>query len=239
MTEWAAKRFWTEATVAEEAGGHVVLLDGRPIRTPSRALLALPTAHLASALAEEWNRQEDVLRPATMPMTRLANTALDRVAPDLDAVADIVAAYGETDLLCYRADRPEELCRRQREAWDPLLDWADERFGARLRLTAGVLPVAQSGRALASLSAVVQALSPWRLTALHELVSLTGSLVIGLAVAERARRPDEAWTLSRIDEDWQIAQWGGDSEAEAAATRRREEFLEAVRFDGLVTGVIR
>jgi chaperone required for assembly of F1-ATPase len=238
MSEWAAKRFWTKSTVGEEAGGYVVLLDGRPIRTPSRAILAVPTRGLAGAVAEEWDRQEEVIRPATMPMTRIANTAQDRVAPEFDAVARIVAAYGETDLLCYRADGPAELVRRQREAWDPLLDWAAERFGARLCPTTGVVPVAQPGAALDRLAAAVTDRSAWRLTALHELVVLTGSLVAGLAVAEGACAPEEAWTLSRIDEDWQIAQWGSDSEAEASAARRRAGFLEAVRFDRLLAGAV-
>lgn len=235
MTEWVAKRFWTQASASEEAGAHVVRLDGKPIRTPSRALLALPTAALAAAVAEEWNRQEEVLRPATMPMTRLANTALDRVAPEHDAVAAIVWAYGETDLLCYRAEGPEELARRQAEAWDPILDWAADRYGARLVPTEGVLPVAQSEAAMSRLAAAVRDLSPWGLTALHEVVALTGSLVIGLAVLERVLSPTDAWTVSRIDEDWQIAQWGRDSEAEAASARRRAEFLDAVRFHDLLT----
>ena len=238
MSEWAAKRFWAEAAAGEEAGAHVVRLDGRPIRTPSRALLALPTQALAAAVAEEWNRQEEIILPATMPMTRLANTAQDRVAPEFDAVARMVAAYGETDLLCYRADGPPELVRRQREAWDPLLDWAAEHFGARLHPTVGVVPVAQPGTALDRLAAAVKDRSAWRLTALHELVVLTGSLVAGLAVAEGAYAPDEAWTVSRIDEDWQSAQWGSDSEAEASAARRRAGFLEAVRFDRLLAGAV-
>ena len=238
MSEWAAKRFWKEATVGEEEDGHVVLLDGRPIRTPSRAPLALPTRALAAAVAEEWDRQEEIIRPATMPMTRFANTAQDRVAPEFDAVARMVAAYGETDLLCYRAEGPAELVRRQREAWDPLLDWAAERFAARLHPTAGVVPVAQPAEALDRLAVAVMDRSPWRLTALHELVVLTGSLVAGLAVAEGVRTPEDAWTLSRIDEDWQISQWGSDSEAEAAAARRRAEFLDAVRFDRLLTGAV-
>jgi len=239
MTEWVAKRFWTEATAGEEAGAHVVRLDGRPIRTPSRALLSLPTPALAAAVAEEWNAQGEILRPATMPMTRLANTALDRVAAEFDAVARIVAAFGETDLTCYRAEGPAELALRQRAAWDPLLDWAAERFGARLVPTAGVIPVPQPSEAITRLSAVVGELSPWRLTALHEFTSLTGSLVIGLAVAEGALKPDAAWEHSRIDEDWQIAQWGSDSEAEAADSLRRSGFLDAVRFDVLLTGAIR
>jgi chaperone required for assembly of F1-ATPase len=230
MTGWAKKRFWKEATVAETSGGLSVLLDGRPIMTPSRQLLALPSAGLAQAIADEWAQQEDLLRPATMPMTRFANTALDRVAPEFEAVAEIVTAYGETDLLCYRAHGPDELVRRQAAAWDPVLDWACSRYGARLVCTQGVVPVDQAPEALARLGREVRGVSSWQLTALHELVSLTGSLLLGLAILERAKGPEEAWALSRIDEEWQFAQWGRDAEADAAAERRRAEFEEAARF---------
>lgn len=230
MTDWAQKRFWKNATVAEVSGSPAVLLDGRPIRTPSRALLTLPSIALAEAVAEEWARQDQTVRPETMPMTRFANTAIDRVAPAFDAVAAIVAAYGETDLLCYRAEAPEELLQRQISFWDPPLDWAAARFGARLRTTTGVTPVPQASDALARLGKAVRASSPWRLTGLHELVSMTGSLVLGLAVTEKAIAADEAWALSRIDEEWQIAQWGRDEEADATSDRRRAEFSQAVWF---------
>jgi chaperone required for assembly of F1-ATPase len=237
MTGWAPKRFWTDVTVDGGAGGFSVLLDGKPIRTPAKAPLALPTAALAEAVAEEWARQDSVLRPETMPMTRLANTALDRVTPEFDAVAAIVAAYAETDLLCYRAEGPEALRRLQAEGWDPLLDWAAEAYGARLVPTFGVVPVDQPAPSLDRLAAAVRSRSPWQLTALHELVSLTGSLVLGLATAGEVRSPDTAWALSRIDEEWQAAQWGRDSEADAAAERRREEFMEAVRFTRLLSAI--
>jgi chaperone required for assembly of F1-ATPase len=167
-------------------------------------------------------------------MTRLANTVIDRVAPAKAAVGSIVAAYGETDLLCYRADAPAELRRMEDDAWDPMLDWAAETLGARLVPTSGVVPVAQSDAALDHLSAQVGALSAWHLAALHELVSLTGSLVLGLAVLRNARAPEVAWALSRVDEEWQFTQWGRDEEADAAAERRRAEFMEAVRFARLV-----
>lgn len=237
MTGWSPKRFWKHVTVGAEPGGHAVLLDGKPIRTPAKVPFVLPTLPLAEAVAEEWARQEDVLRPATMPMTRLANTAIDRVAHEFAAVAEIVAAYAETDLLCYRAETPDELRRLQDDAWDPLLDWAAQRFGARLLPTSGVVPRMQSPDALARLAAAVSTRSAWELTPLHELVSLTGSLVLGLAVAEQVRPPEDAWALSRIDEEWQYAQWGRDDEADAAAARRRGEFLEAVRFSRLLADV--
>lgn len=224
------KRFWTEAAVAQDAAGWSVCLDGRPLRTPARAPLLLPAAALAEAVAAEWRRQEELVRPDEMPMTRLANTALDRVEREFAAVARIVADFGETDLLCYRAAAPPELAARQAAAWDPLLDWADETLGARLLPTTGVIPVDQPEAALDRLRAVVLAGSVWRLTALHELVSLGGSLVIGLAVERGVVTPAEGWARSRIDEEWQAAQWGRDDEADAAAERRRRAFEDAAVF---------
>jgi chaperone required for assembly of F1-ATPase len=224
------KRFWTEAAVAAEDTGWSVRLDDRPLRTPARAPLLLPTAALAEAVAAEWQRQEERVRPDEMPMTRLANTALDRVEREFAAVARIVADFGETDLLCYRAAAPPELAARQAAAWDPLLDWAEDVLGARLVPTTGVIPVDQPGDALDRLRAEVLAGSVWRLTALHELVSLGGSLVIGLAVERGVVTPTEGWAHSRIDEEWQAAQWGRDDEADATADRRRRAFEDAAAF---------
>lgn len=241
MAEWALKRFWkTVAVTVADAGGWSVRLDGRPLSAPaSRAPLMLPTRPLAEAIAREWQEQEDVVRPAAMPMTRFANTAQDRVAVNFAAVADTVAAYAGTDLLCYRADAPAELVARQAAAWDPLLDWAASEFGARLRTTAGVVPVAQTRDTLERLAAEVARGSAWRLTALHDLVALSGSLVIGLAVERDVRSPAEAWAISRVDEDWQVSQWGRDAEAEAAAELGRRAFEDAVRFLRLASTVDR
>lgn len=239
MAEWALKRFWTNVTVAaEDDGGWTVRLDGRPLGAPvSRAPLVLPSRPLAEAVAQEWQKQEDVVRPAAMPMTRFANTAQDRVAGNFAAVAGIVAAYAETDLLCYRADAPAELVARQTEAWDPLLDWAASEFGARLNTTAGVIPMAQTRDTLDRFADEVARGSAWRLAALHDLVALTGSLVIGLAVERGVRTPAEAWSISRVDEDWQASQWGRDAEAEAAAETRRRAFDDALRFLRLQSSV--
>ncbi len=232
MAEWQLKRFWAEVSaVAEPGGGWTVRLDGRPLSGPiSRAPLLLPSRPLAEAVSEEWRRQDEVVRPAAMPMTRLSNTAQDRVAVEFEAVARIVAAFAETDLVCYRAEAPAELVARQAESWDPLLDWAASRIGARLRPTKGIVPIAQPPDALDRLAAEVGRGSAWRLTALHELVALSGSLVIGLAVERGDLTAEQGWALSRIDEDWQAAQWGRDEDAEAAAARRLGEFLEALRF---------
>ena len=230
MTDWALKRFWTDVAVDAADNGFVITLDRRPIRTPGRRAFALPTPALAEAAAEEWRAQDATVRPETMPVTRLANSAIDTVRDHHAAVAAQVAAYGETDLLCHRAERPAELVRRQTQGWDPMLGWAAETFGARLRPTVGIMPTAQAPDALARLADAVDRTTEFELAALHELVTLSGSLVLGLAAAHGARSDAELWALSRIDEIWQIEQWGEDAEAAADAETRRTAFLLAGRF---------
>jgi chaperone required for assembly of F1-ATPase len=233
MSEWAAKRFWTRAEAAEAAGGYGVRLDGRAVRTPAKAELVVPTQALAQEIAAEWDAQEGVIAPATMPFTRAANAAIDRVAREREAVAGMLAEYGGSDLLCYRAESPAELVARQAEAWDPLLDWAESALSARLRTTCGVMHLEQDRDTLARLHDEVRLLDIWALTAFHDLVSLSGSLVIGFA-ALRDHAPVQAlWQVSRIDESWQAEQWGSDEEAEAVAQRKENDFLNAKRFHDL------
>ena len=230
MSGWARKRFWKAVTVTEGPEGFGVALDGRPVRTPAKAALVLPTRALATLVAEEWDAQGDTIRPETMPATRFANAAIDKVRGQFAEVAGLLTAYGETDLLCHRAEGPVELVARQAAAWDPLLDWAATRFGVRWSVTAGVMPVAQPPATLERLAAHVQGFSTFRLTAFHDLVAMPGSLVIGLAATEGLAPPEDLWRASRIDEDWQIEHWGTDDEAEALAALRRGSFLNAARF---------
>jgi len=231
--EWAVKRFWTAAGIRAGADGFEVMLDDRPVRTPAKALLSVPTRPLAEAIAAEWDAQSGPLSTESMPLTRAANAAIDKVRPRPAAVAEAIAAYGDTDLLCYRAAAPEGLVARQRAAWDPLLDWAAERLGARLHTVTGVMHSPQDARALTRLSEHVAAFDPFGLTALHELVSLSGSLVIGLAATEGQDRPEALWEVSRLDEIWQEEFWGEDAEAAALAARRRAAFLDAARLHTL------
>jgi len=233
---WKAKRFWKTASAAEAPGGFAVTLDGRPVRTPAKAPLVVPGRALAEAIAQEWEAQGDTVVPATMPLTRAANSAIDKVAPQFAEVAALVAAYGESDLICYRATHPEGLVARQAEAWDPLLDWAARHLDAPLVAVAGVLPEAQPAASVAALAAQVHALSPFALAALHDLVGLSGSLVIGLAAAAGWEPPEALWERSRVDEDWQAAEWGADAEAAAASAARRSAFLDAARFHQLLAG---
>ncbi len=226
MSEWRARRFWTAAEVAPSGEGWTILLDGRDVRTPAKAILAMPSRTLASGVAAEWAAQGDTVDPLSMPLTRAANATLDKVIPQRAAVAAELSGYGASDLLCYRAAGPDDLVARQRAAWDPMLDWADDALGARLAVTQGVIPVAQPANATEALRARVEAASPWELTALSEFVTLTGSLVLGLAVLE-GHAPDGVWPLGRVDEDWQASVWGVDEEEADRIAVKRAAFLQA------------
>lgn len=230
MSEWTARRFWTAAEVVRLDGHFAVHLDGRPVKTPGKQNLAVPTRTLACAISAEWDAQEDVIDPASMPFTRAANSAIEKVTPQRAEVAEMLAGYGDSDLICYRAPAPDELVARQSAAWDPLLDWAEEAFGARLVPIEGVMYQPQPPRALAALSRQVHALTAFELTGLHDLVVLSGSLVIGLAATQRAFAPDDLWDRSRIDEDWQQEQWGMDVEAAELAASRKRDFMRANHF---------
>lgn len=208
------RRFYKQAGVAQAPEGYVLTLDGRPARTPAKAPLALPTLRAGEAVAAEWDRQADLINPATMPLTRLANTAIDGVAKRRADVAAEVARYGGSDLLCYRAADPERLVARQAAAWDPVLAWAGQALGARLVLAEGVMFVAQPEPSLAAIAAAVDRLSdPFALASVSTMTTLTGSVILALAVAHRRLSPQEAWAAAHVDEDFQMELWGEDDEA--------------------------
>lgn len=230
MSEWRPKRFWKVAGVTAAPDGFAVVLDGRPVRTPAKAALEVPSRPLAEAIAAEWDAQVDKVAPETMPLTRTANSAIDKVARDHAAVVAILAEYGATDLLSYRATAPDALAARQAEAWDPWIDWAARDLGTPLRVTQGVMFVNQPEDSLVRLGTAVGALDTFELAAFHDLVALSGSLVLGLAIAAGRLDAETAWSLSRIDEDWQEELWGHDEEAAAKAAVRRAGFLDAARF---------
>ena len=201
--------------------------NGRPVSTPARQPCLVPVAAMAEAIAREWDAQEGEVRPLEMPMTRTAATCIDRVLPNVAEVRANISAYGETELLCYRADQPAALNLRQREGWDPVLGWAAERFDATLNTGHGIMHIAQPRSALTRLAEEVGRSDPWRLTALSELTTISGSLILALAVLHGRLDAPEAWRLSRIDEQWNIEQWGEDAEAAAQAARREAEFLHS------------
>ncbi len=221
------QRFWTLASVRGEASGHAVDLDTRALRTPAGAPLIVPTVALAQAIADEWNALEGGIAPERLPLTRLANSAIDRVAPVREAVIDAIAAYGGSDLICYRAEAPAHLQARQVEAWDPWLDWSAREMGAPLIAAIGLMPYSQPEASVAALRAQVAGMDAFELAALHELVALSGSLILGLAVVRGALAVESAWDLSRLDEIWQMEQWGRDDEAETVAKRKHAEFASA------------
>lgn len=224
------KRFYDEAKAEPAEGGWGIALDGRPVKTPERRPLVVPVDRLGFAIAAEWNGQQGTIDPRAMPLTGLANAAIDRIAPDPGRIATELARYGENDLLCYRADTPAELARRQCEAWDPLLDWAARRYDIGFETTASIVHRPQPEATVKRLRAATEALDPFRLAALSPLVTIGGSLVGGLALVEGAFEEDEVWAASRLDEEWQQEQWGEDEEAIAARDARRREFAAAMRF---------
>jgi chaperone required for assembly of F1-ATPase len=230
MSEWKRKRFWKEVTTTEMEGGFSVRLDGRPVRTPGKAPFDLPSRALAEAVAEEWAAQEGEIDPEGMPLTRLSNSAIDKVATQHAPVAEMIADYGASDLLCYRAERPEGLVARQEEHWDALLDWAAEALDIELHVQSGLMPIPQPEASTAEILRRTSQLDPFDLTALHEFVTLSGSWVIGYAALTEAHPPERLWQSGLVDELWQEEQWGEDEEAMAARMAKRDAFLTAFRF---------
>lgn len=217
------RRFYTDVSHRPAEGGYAVLLDGRPVRTPGRAVLILPCEPLARAVADEWAAQGETIEPQTMPLTRLANTVLDGVLPNPGPVADAIAHYAASDLLCHRAAWPADLVARQSAAWDPMIAWANHRFDITLAVGTGVMPIAQALEALARLAAAAHALAPWPLAATHVATTVTGSLILGLALAEGAIDVERAWAAGQLDDLYQAQTWGEDPEAAKARALRRAD----------------
>lgn len=223
------KRFYKDVTVADEGGQAAILLDGRPVRTPGKASLAVPVAALAEAIAEEWRAQGEEIDPRTMPLTKLANSAIDGVVGKEGPVVDDILAHAGSDLLCYRASGPEGLLALQAEHWDPVLAWAAGALSAPLSLAEGVMHVSQPEASIAALRAEIEGLDAFRLAALHVMTALTGSALLPLAVARHQLTPDQAWTAAHVDEDWEIGQWGEDAEAKVRRENRKRDFDAAAR----------
>ncbi|MEZ5817423.1 MAG: ATP12 family protein [Hyphomicrobiaceae bacterium] len=223
------RRFYNSVEVgaAGTDGACTILLDGRTARTPGKRELRLAPRVLAEAVAAEWDAQRDTIDPATMPLTRLINTAIDGVAARMADVAADVVKYAGSDLLCYRADYPEGLAARQRALWDPVLQWVEERHGAAFETATGLMPVAQPVAASQRIAEAVRPLDALSLTALHVMTTLTGSALLSLAVLKGRLTPEAAWEAAHVDEDWQIAEWGEDAEAKARRERRWSEMQAA------------
>ena len=222
------KRFYAAVSVEPDGDAFGVRLDGKPVRTPGKALLALPSEAAARIVAGEFEAQEKVIDPVTMPTLRLVNTAIDGVAVDPQAVLEDILRFASSDLLCYRADAPQGLVDRQNEHWDPVLDWTRSELGARFNLAEGVIHIEQPRESIAVLGAhLARRADPLRLAALHVMTSLTGSALLALAVEAGALDIEAAWLAAHVDEDWQAEQWGQDAEAVARRTQRKRDMMAA------------
>jgi chaperone required for assembly of F1-ATPase len=225
------KRFYKSAAVTEpEPGRFSIVLDGRPVKTPAGHSLTVRSRALAQAIAEEWNAQEETIVPLRLPLTRLANSAIDGVVEKLAEVADGIVKFAATDLVCYRADYPEELVSKQKQTWDPILAFIKDRYGASFVTGTGIAYLSQPRASLEALRAALRALNPFKLTALHAMTALTGSALIAIAGADGFLDADAAWTAAHVDETWQGSQWGQDFEAAHRMEARRAEFDAAALF---------
>lgn len=224
------KRFWKAAEAGREEGGWAVRLDGKPLKTPMRKLLLAPTEALARAIAGEWTSAGEQVDPRSMPLTGLANAAIDRARADRPAFAAALAKYAEADLTCYRAERPRELVERQAHSWDALLGWARRRFDVDFRVISGIVHVDQPQATVDRLSHAIVVLDEFRLAGLSPLVTIGGSLIVALAVLEGELSPEDAWEAVSIDDRWQLEQWGADAEAEERIQNRHLDFLAAAEF---------
>lgn len=228
------KRFWKQAAVVEAGGGFGIALDGRRLKTPGRADLAVPTRALAEAIAAEWRECGETIDPRAMPLTGLANAAIERVDADRQAFAAGLARYAESDLTCYRAEGPAALVARQAESWDALLAWARRRFDVDFNCVSGVMHVEQPAETVRKLGHEVHSLDAFQLAGLSPLVTIGGSLVAALAVLEQMMPAEAAWEAVSLDDRWQLEQWGDDPEARAALDARRRDFMAAAKFLGLL-----
>ncbi|MCO5733865.1 ATP12 family chaperone protein [Rhizobium sp. SSA_523] len=223
------KRFYTHVTLRALDEGHAIHLDGKPVKTPAKNALVVPTSQLGAILVDEWAAQAEVIDPLTMPVTRLVNTALDGVANDPQSVFDDIVRFSGSDMLCYRAETPAELVARQAQMWDPVLDWAAEALGARFILIEGVMPQEQPAEAVAALAEALKSYAtPLELAALHMITTLSGSALLTLAFAKGFLSADEVWHLAHLEEDWTNEHWGTDLEAEARRQKRLLELQAAV-----------
>lgn len=218
------KRFYKHASHAPIEGGFCIQLDGRPVKTPGRMTLLLPSENIAKAVAAEWDAQTTRIDPTKMPLTRIANSAQEAVAVRFEEVADDLTRFAGNDALCYRAESPDGLVARQTEILNPVLNWAGELLGGRFSLIAGVIHAAQPEELLAAFRGRLDRLSPLQLAALHTATTLSGSALLALALAEAYLTPDAAWTAAHVEEDWNIERWGEDAEAQQVRGYKRREF---------------
>ena len=230
MSEWKIKRTWEIVAVQRSGVGFLVTLDDQPIITPAKNTLLLPSSSLANRVANEWKEQNNEIIPAEMPFTRLSNSAIDKVSSQFKEVADILSEFGETDLFYYRASSPAELVEKQKIAWDPFLDWVNTSMNVRINVSSGVMFIDQDDDEMVKLKAPIYNMTPFQLAGFHEIVTISGSLIGAYAFVEKAFTADQVWSASRIDEEWQIEQWGSDEEATATSGKKYHDFKIGCEF---------
>jgi YD repeat-containing protein len=230
MTDAPVRRFYKSVAVTGAKAPFSIALDDRPLRTPLKRPLELPSRPIAEAVASEWSAQGEKIEPQKMPFTRLANTALDRVAGNFPRIMGDIVGFAGSDLVCYRADEPIGLIERQARNWQPVLDWARTRLGGAFAVTEGIVHIEQPTSALEAIRSYLAGKDAWALTALHNMTTLTGSALISAMACEAAILPAEAWLAAHVDEDWQIEHWGWDEEARLRRHHRKQEFDVCLRF---------
>lgn len=236
MSDWAPKRFWKSAGAVEVDQGFSIELDGRPVKTPAKNALYVPSLELAKAIAEEWDAQDKTVLPDTMPLTRLANSTVDKVSTQHAEVANLLAEYGASDLICYRATGPDELIARQSDAWDGFLDWAKRELDIDLVVQTGVMPVDQPEPSVMRIKELTHQFDAFALTAFHELVSLSGSWVIGMFAMRESVDIETLWNAAVVDDLFQAEKWGDDDEALEMRAQKSHSFNCANRFSQLCRG---
>ena len=233
MPEWKQKRFWKNVHVVSSEAGYFIKLDEKILKTPAKKQMVLPTETLAEKVASEWDQQVEEIDPTTMPFTKSANVALDKVSEQYEEVSSLLSEYGETDLLYYRADSPPELQKRQKTGWDPILKWAENTFKVQINCGTGIVYIPQNEKLFSETRKKINNLGIFELTALYDMVSITGSLILGLAIINGRLSAEEAYQLSRIDEQWQLEQWGEDEEAQVASNQKNIAILHSEEFFAL------
>lgn len=233
MSEWKQKRFWKNVHVVFSEAGYLIKLDDKILKTPAKRQMVLPTEALAKKVASEWDEQVEEIDPTTMPFTKSANAALDKVSEQFEEVGSLLGEYGDTDLLYYRADSPPELQKRQKIGWDPIVKWAENTFKVRINCGTGIVYIPQNEQMFSEIHIKISNLSIFELTAFYDMVSITGSLILGLAIINGRLSAEEAYQLSRVDELWQLEQWGDDEEAQAASNLKNTAMLHSEEFFAL------
>ncbi len=236
MSEWKQKRFWKNVHVVSSEAGYFIKLDDKILKSPAKRQMMLPTEALAKKIASEWEKQIEEIDPTTMPFTKSANAALDKVSEQYEEVSSLLGEYGETDLLCYRADSPPELQKRQKTGWDPIINWAENTFKVQINCGTGIVYIPQNEKLFSETRKKINNLSIFELTALYDMVSITGSLILGLAIINGRLSAEEAYQLSRIDEQWQLEQWGEDEESQVASNLKNIAILHSEEFFALSNG---